>query len=259
MSRLQVNTSFNIDLEFECSPFQYRLFAWLVDILVIYGFTQGMGYLLNRSFSLERAGSFGLTEIFLLFPVQTYHLWWELFFKGQSPGKRVFGIRVVSMNGQNASVSQCLLRWLLRFVDAGFFWGMIFLLMGNSLPGMLLITGSVVSFIMFIATPFHQRIGDMVAGTTVVLKRLPYELSDTLFQEIDLGNYRVHFPEVMRLSDRDLNLIDNMIKQHRRRAMPRPLHKVAVKIKHVLGIASDLPDDRFLETLLKDYNYLSRT
>lgn len=207
---------------------------------------------------MESASAFGLTELFLLSPVLAYHLVWELFFHGQSPGKRVFGIRVVSMNGQHAEVSQCLLRWLLRFVDFGFFWGMIFLLMGSSLPGMLLITGSMVSFVLFIATPCHQRVGDLVAGTTVVLKRLPYELSDTLFQEIDLSGYRVRHPEVMRLSDRDLNIIDQMIKQHRRRPIPKPLHKVADKIKQALSIQSDMEDAVFLETLLKDYNYLSR-
>lgn len=258
MSLLRVKTAFNIELEFETSPFQYRLFAWLVDILLMYGFIRGMAFLLDRSISIEHAAAFGFTEIFLLGPVLAYHLLWELFSNGQSPGKRVFGIRVVAMNGQHASVSQYLLRWLLRFVDVGFFWGLVFLLMGSSMPGMLLITGSVVSFILFIATPYHQRIGDLVAGTTVVMKRLPYQLSDTLFQEIDLSAHKVHFPEVMRLSDRDLNIIDHMVKQHQRHAIPRPMHKVANKIKHVLSIESDMPDAAFLETLLKDYNYLSR-
>jgi hypothetical protein len=62
----------------------------------------------------------------------------------------------------------------------------------------------------------------------------------------------------MRLSDKDLNIIDNIVKQHHKNTIDRYIETVANKIKSVLNITSDMPDDIFLETLLRDYNYLSR-
>ncbi|MBK8684243.1 MAG: hypothetical protein IPN26_04250 [Bacteroidetes bacterium] len=98
----------------------------------------------------------------------------------------------------------------------------------------------------------------MVAGTSVVLKRLPYKLSDTIFQDVQFDQYVVSFPQVMKLSDKDINIVDNIVKHHTKSNVGRYVENVANKIKTVLQIESDMPDDMFLETLLRDYNYLSR-
>jgi len=255
---LQVKTSFNIDLQFETSPFHLRLFAWIIDFALLIIFWVVMSKILDSTFSISDASEFGLTELFLITPFIVYHFIFELFFNGQSPGKMLLKIKVVGLTGQSATVSQYLLRWLLRFVDFGMIWGLIFLLSGSTFLGVVLFVGSIIAFILFVSTPYHQRIGDMVAGTTVVLKKLPYQLSDTIFQELDTKGYKVLFPEVMRLSDKDLNIIDNIVKQHNKNTIDRYIETVANKIKSVLNIKSDMPDDVFLETLLRDYNYLSR-
>jgi len=256
---LQVKTSFNIDLQFETSPFHLRLFAWVVDFFLLLLFWWMMAKLLDSTFSIENASEFGLTELFLVMPFIMYHFLFELFLNGQSPGKMLLKIKVVSLSGQSATVSQYLLRWLLRFVDFGIIWGLIFLLADSTFLGMILILGSLGAFIMLVSTPYHQRLGDLVAGTTVVLKRLPYKLSDTIFQELDTKGYKVSFPEVMRLSDKDINIVDNIVKQHHRGNIDRYVETVSEKIKTVLNITSNMPDDLFLETLLRDYNYLSRS
>jgi len=255
---LQVKTSFNIDLQFETSPFHLRLFAWLIDFFLLYLFWTLMSSLLDSTFSIDHASEFGLTELFLITPFILYHFLFELMMNGQSPGKLLMRIKVVSMNGQSATVSQYLLRWLLRFIDFGMLWGLVFTISGNTFIGLVLIVGSVVAFVLFVSTQYNQRIGDLVAGTAVVLKKLPYKLSDTIFQELDTSSYKVTFPDVMKLSDKDINIVDNIVKQHSKSNIRKYVETVANKIKTVLHIETDMPDDMFLETLLRDYNYLSR-
>ncbi len=217
-----------------------------------------MSSMLDKTFRFDNASEFGLTELFLITPFICYHFLCELFLNGQSPGKMLFKIKVVGMDGQTATVSQYLLRWLLRFIDFGCIWGLIFLMTGSTFLGMLLIVGSICGFIIFVSTPYNQRIGDLVAGTTVVMKKLPYALSDTIFQELDMKGYKVSFPTVMRLSDKDINIVDNIVKQHAKSTIDAYVSTVANKIKSALQIETSMPDDMFLETLLRDYNYLSR-
>lgn len=258
MALLQVKTSFNIDLQFETSPFHLRLFAWIIDIIILNVFSYIMSKVLNVSFSSGDSAEFGLKELFLTTPYFLYHFLCELFLNGQSLGKMLMKIKVVSIDGQSASVSQYLLRWLLRFIDFGIVWGVIFMLSGSTFMGIVLILGSIGSFILFVSSTYNQRIGDFAAGTSVVLKRMPYKLSDTIFQELDTSSYKVTFPDVMRLSDKDINIVDNIVKQHHKSTIDKYVETVASKIKSVLNIETEMPDDMFLETLLRDYNYLSR-
>jgi uncharacterized RDD family membrane protein YckC len=59
-----------------------------------------------------------------------------------------FGLRVVNMNGREATGSQLTLRWLLLVVDAMFF--------------------GAVGLIAMLSTATHQRVGDSLADTLVV-------------------------------------------------------------------------------------------
>ncbi|MCG7860258.1 hypothetical protein MD537_24975, partial [Flavihumibacter sediminis] len=66
------------------------------------------------------------------------------------------------------------------------------------------------------------------------------------------------FPGVMKLSDRDMNTIKQVLLYTRKRPGDPVLERVAYKIKMALKIETDLSAENFLQTLLKDYNYLSR-
>lgn len=81
-----------------------------------------------------------------------YFISFEWFNHGQSPGKRVFGLRVADLHGFNLQPSQVILRNLLRFID--------------TLP-VLYLVGAFVS--MF--SDKHQRIGDLIASTVVIYDR----------------------------------------------------------------------------------------
>ncbi|HMC99346.1 MAG TPA: hypothetical protein VKH37_04305, partial [Ferruginibacter sp.] len=106
-------------------------------------------------------------------------------------------------------------------------------------------------------TPKNQRLGDLVAGTVVVNTRSKMSVEDTVFMEVNMTDYRVMFPDVMRLSDRDINTIKNVLTQASKRRNYDMCNRVAMKVKEVLRIQTDMYPDQFLEKLLEDYNYLA--
>ncbi|HRB56252.1 MAG TPA: hypothetical protein PLR36_07735, partial [Ferruginibacter sp.] len=81
---------------------------------------------------------------------------------------------------------------------------------------------------------------------------------DTIFQEVDNASYHVEFPQVMKLSDNDINIINTVITQARKSNNYDVCIRVGYKLKDVLKIESDRRSSLdFLEKLLEDYNYLA--
>jgi len=78
-----------------------------------------------------------------------YHVTFELVFRGQSPGKRMTGIRVVKNDGSPVDPASSFLRNLLRFADTFFFLYHI-------------------AFISISASRGFKRLGDWTGGTLVV-------------------------------------------------------------------------------------------
>jgi uncharacterized RDD family membrane protein YckC len=253
-----VNTVFNIDLQFKTAAFHVRFAAWVIDSVIIYVYYLLMALFLGFSGSLDEFNDVGLVYILMIIPMLIYYPVNEVLFKGQTPGKMVMGIRVVSLDGQKPTLSQLLLRWLLRPIDFGFTSGLGLMVTGNIFIGVVFILGSIASILFFAMSPLNQRLGDLIAGTAIVTKKLPYQLSDTIFQELDETGYKVTFPQVMRLSDKDINLLDNLVKQHHKSSIHDQMNRVADKLKTVLNIENDMPNEFLLEIMLRDYNYLSR-
>ena len=162
----------------------------------------------------------------------------------------------MSLDGGEANLGQYLTRWFLRFYE----WGFImfsFFYFSLSLGFLLLFIGGVASVIIISITPKNQRLGDLAAGTVVVNTRSALTLADTVFMQIDKTDYKVMFPQVMRLSDRDINTIKGVLTQAGKRNNYEMCNRVAMKIKEVLQINTDMYVDQFLEKLLADYNYLA--
>lgn len=257
MNTLLVNTSFNISLQFQTAPFHIRFFAWFIDCFFL-----GIYYYAFTSFFLDKFyfedNVYAVWIIVVRIPILIYHLMFELFNKGQSLGKLIFGIKVASDNGREASYAQIFIRWLMRPVDFGIFLGLLMLISQEYFFGLLLIIFSITSFILFLTTKHNQKLGDLAAGVVVIYKRLPYNLNDTIFRYVSNQDYKVSFPQVMNLSDNDINIINNVIHRHQRSPIDAYLSSIALKVKSALNIETTLPDDFFLETLLNDYNFLSK-
>ena len=107
-----------------------------------------------------------------------------------------------------------------------------------------------------IITSKSQRLGDLVAGTIIIDTQTRTSWEDTVFTELE-SNYQPRFPEVMRLSDKDINTLKSIIERVRKKGDYDLSMRIAERIKMKLTIASDQDSFDFLETLLKDYNYYS--
>jgi len=254
MSRLKILTSFNIEIDLEIPDFHKRLFAWMIDVvvLIIYGIV--MFNLILKS---------APTELFIIawLVIPAYPLVFELSMNGQSVGKKLMGIRVINEEGGNATPIQFIIRWLLRVSDLLVLY-MIYLV---SVYGGSIFRGLETAFIFcliltdilcVIISKKSQRLGDFAAGTILIDLRTKAGLEETVFMETE-ENYIPLFPEVMRLTDRDLNIIKSVYSTVLKKNDYALAERTAEKIEMALKIHNKQHPLTFLETLLKDYNYLS--
>jgi hypothetical protein len=109
---------------------------------------------------------------------------------------------------------------------------------------------------MVVSSKKGQRIGDMLAKTILISINTRSNIEETVFQEV-ADNYNPSFPQVMQLSDKDLNAIKSILETARRKGDLHMAEAAGAKIRAHLKIESALGPFEFLEVLLKDYNYLS--
>lgn len=167
--------------------------------------------------------------VFLLGPLLFYNLIFEIVMKGQTPGKRAARIRVVTTENEAPSVGQYIIRWF--FTIIGFYF----------------ISG-VIALIVISANGKGQSFGDILAGTRVI------KLSNLTNHR---SSYSPKFPMVTRLDQYDIELAHRALYAERELDNPRPLTLVSERIKSELVIQTTLPNDEFLATVIKDYDYLS--
>jgi uncharacterized RDD family membrane protein YckC len=252
MLLVKLDTGFNIEVDFAISPFHRRLFAWIIDLAVMLTYSIAGNKLLGLVFKPSWIEMQWAAVLFGL-PILLYHLLFEIFFNGQSIGKKAMSIKVISADGGQPSISQYLIRWVFRLADFPV-WAMGAVVQGE-LPwwcSILLFAGIGT----VIATPKSQRIGDLVAGTIIIDTRNSTSWQDTVFTELE-SDYKPRFPEVMRLSDKDVNTLKSIIVTVQKKQDYDLSIRIAERIKSKLQIQSDQDSLDFLETLLKDYNYYS--
>ncbi len=262
MSVIQIATPFNIDLEFEIAEFHKRLFAYLIDFCLLILFFMAMKYLYYGGFDVateeELRSHVGIDILTISFPMLLYSLLCEVFMHGQTLGKKVMNIRVISLDGGEPELSQYLVRWMFKAFEWPFFFGYT-IFTQQSLLFYIIITGffGIVVVITIAVSKRNQRLGDLAANTVVVNTKSPFSVDDTVFMDIRQDNYVAKFPEVLRLSDRDINTIKNVINMYYKSHNTQTSHRVALKVQEVLKIQTDLYPVDFLEKLLEDYNYLA--
>ena len=181
---------------------------------------------------------------------------------GQSIGKKLMRIRVVSENGGRPGFSQLIIRWLIRTSDYMLLLIILYaptaMMFGGSFIAA--IAGSVIllfaDLVLVNATAKNQRLGDLLAHTMLINTRQQGDIQDTIFLEVE-QSYQPRFPQIMQLGDRDINSLKHILETARRRGDYDLAHTAAEKVRTHLNIETGMSPFDFLEVLLKDYNYLS--
>ncbi len=258
MSTVQINTAFNVGLDFEIAPFHKRLVAYLIDFALLGIYLYSMKYFLYDGLGLSQENNMGLDIIVISLPMLFYSLITELLFNGQTLGKKIMNIRAISLEGGEPTLGQFILRWITKFFEWPFLFGYIYSF-SFSIVGYFIMTCffAIPVIILVLVTKNKQRLGDLAAGTTVVEAKTSMSLDDTIFISIDNKSYKASFPEVMKLSDNDINTIKTVLTQARKSHNHDVCTRVEYKIKDVLKIQSTLSSIDFLEKLLEDYNFLA--
>ncbi|MGY6521879.1 MAG: RDD family protein [Mongoliitalea sp.] len=232
MKEFQIKTAQNISINQNTANVGTRILAYLLDgaIMVFY---------VIFIFYIGREALFTWSVYSLLFlPVLLYHLLFESFMDGQSPGKKVMNIRVVRLDGSKPTLSNYLIRWLLRFVDIS-------------------LTSGGVAIITILITGKGQRVGDVAAGTTVVSEKFSIGLHETLLQEIP-EDYVPKYPQVMNLSDQQIQQIKQIKSEALKSGDFTLIKQLAEKTAALLQLNPEEKSLAFLEHIIQDYNYYAQ-
>ncbi|MEO8821341.1 MAG: RDD family protein [Ginsengibacter sp.] len=262
MALIQIETPFNIDLEFEIAEVHKRLFAYLVDFTILLLYFTSMKYFYYGGFNFADSKALqshvGLDILTISIPMLLYSLACEVMMHGQTIGKKLFNIRVISLDGGEPSLSQYTIRWIFKVFEWPFFFGYTFFSLQN-IFAYIIVTGfwGLVVLIFIAVNKKNQRLGDIAANTVVINTESPFSVNDTVFLDIIDKNYVATYPEVLRLSDRDINTIKNVISLYHKEYNSQTCERLALKIQEVLHITTNMYPIKFLETLLADYNYLA--
>ncbi len=153
-TRIEIITPENIAFQYRVAgPFR-RLPAYLLDAIIRAGLILLGGLILMFTLGLSGLPGLSLGMVLILWFVLSwfYGGLFETFWNGQTPGKRMMHIRVVSVDGQPINGIQAVLRNFLREVDAQplyfFQVGLLAAMMNDR----------------------FQRLGDLAAGTMVVVE-----------------------------------------------------------------------------------------
>jgi uncharacterized RDD family membrane protein YckC len=162
---LNIDTPENVIFGYEVVGIGSRFMAALVDTAIILILqivvNLTMVLLLGNLLGLD-LGSAWITAVFGLISFALlwgYYIFFEMLWNGQTPGKRLVGLRVLRSDGTPITLTESIIRNLVRFVDfLPLFYGL----------------GVVVMFV----NAQSRRLGDLAAGTLVVRDRADLTLDN---------------------------------------------------------------------------------
>lgn len=176
---LSIDTPENVLLDAEIAGFGTRCIAAIIDYIIIILLIFGFSYLFEAAsnaarspFDTETPDWWGaIFALVLLALFVFYHLLFEILWNGQTPGKRMTGVRVVQATGLPLTISGAIIRNLVRLFDfLPVFYGF--------------------GLICMFATKNSQRLGDLAAKTLVIREGRKLKL-DTLRENYNVSYFYI--------------------------------------------------------------------
>lgn len=246
MQTIELQTTQNVTIEYQLASLGERIMALLIDVTVVFLFYLGLLFLVvsivdqNRFDETAVFWSFATSMLFFL----SYHFLFELLANGQSIGKKVLGIQVLRLDGEQLSAGDSMLRTVFYFVDLFGSLGVL---------GVFAISSS----------SNKQRLGDMAAGTILIKTRVVdrFDLNDIL-NISSLADYEPKYLEARQFNEHDMLLIKKTLARYQRypnAAHRKLVHSLAQKLALQIGEPTPISNAvDFLRTLIRDYIVLTR-
>jgi len=235
MKRIEILTSHNIVITHELASVGQRILAFSIDAGILGAYASFIAIISGGSGAIFYIG-IGLVLIF-------YHLIWEIFNQGQSPGKIFLKLRVVSLQGMTPTLMTYVTRWAFRLID-------ITLTVGS------------MAILSILLSHKGQRIGDLL-GRSTVIQLSPYNnITLNNMQQLDHQGVEIHYPQVRQYTDQDMLLVKQSIQRYYRDKHPaneKMIYDLAIRISTDLNIPirKQAPLD-FLKAILSEYILLTR-
>lgn len=240
MEKLLINTPQNVNIEYRLASLGERMIAIGIDYIIIITYVY-LSILLLSAFNFLEGDlwdSMGLISLILL-PAFFYPLYMEILFHGQTVGKIITKTKVVKVDGTRATSYEYFIRWTLSIVDVWLFSGMV-------------------GLVSIIATKKSQRVGDIAANTTVINLKANTHINQTILEQLS-ENYVVKYQNVIKFSDRDVNIIKNSYLEAIKNNNFTLLDKLTKKITEITGHEPENENQKdFIDRILKDHFHLHK-
>jgi len=255
-----VDTPENVEFAYDIAGIGSRFLAAILDtaILVVAIMALGLvlGILLPRlgidtDGTLSRNYTVALLFGGLFLLVIAYYVLFELFWNGQTPGKRIVGLRTVRSGGRPITFGSSLIRNLIRLADfLPSFYGL----------------GVVVMFIDRQA----RRLGDLAAGTLVVKERRAVTLESLSatpalrpLPQLQPGQPlpEPSMPNIHLLTEQDYDLVQEFLRRRAelgREPRTRLASQIAGALKTRLALPPEGDPEAFLTAVVTEYQLLRR-
>lgn len=248
MDKLIIDTPEQVHLEFVLAGIGSRFMAVFLDTLI-----QVAAFFVIFIFTLifattpfaGHSPAWIFAILILVFFVITwgYYATFETLWKGQTPGKRWAGIRVIKGSGRPINAFEAIARNLVRIVDY--------------LPGFY-----GVGIVTMMLNRRSQRLGDLVAGTLVVHEGGEQEAAVFFNSLTQHGDYV--YPQAAKLTLQEADLIEAFLGRRLDIApsiRQQSAQRIAEMIAARLAIAADArpaDNEAFLELIVKEFRNRAR-
>jgi uncharacterized RDD family membrane protein YckC len=230
-----------------------RLLAYVIDLAICYTALS----LLSALVLFVAAGAAGVSDaadsavqtgigvlLVVLFAIQWVYFAVFEAWRGWTPGKRALGLRVVTATGRPIGFRAAALRNVLRAADAlplAYFAGLL----------------SIAGLVSMSATRRFQRLGDLVAGTIVVVPERAHVATPLILFPPAQPYELAQMPDDVRLDAEERNAIEMFLRRSPRLGRARQL-ELAAMIAPALAARFGLRNDDPARTLALVYDQAAK-
>jgi uncharacterized RDD family membrane protein YckC len=255
--RRQIVTPEGVPLPVDLADYGERLVAFILDLVIWLLLTLAIFIPLIWVIGSTGASLIAISiALFIGFLVRNlYFVYFELAWRGSTPGKRLTGLRVIDRAGgpllASAIVARNLTREVETFLPLGVLmtWGKT---SGGSLDWENL--GIAVWLLFFAALPFinrdRMRGGDLIAGTMVIALPKRALSSDIVEKTVQ---YAFTEPQLRAYGAFELQVLEELLRHPETPDSTRVLNEVCDKICHKIGWTAPMPPNEVVPFLREFY------